>query len=199
MSDDRDAYASDEPTDVELSEARRAVESVLEDLGIGLDDPALWRDPPASLRDAVVGTVPPRTVDTLAPRVWAWLTAAAVVIAIVGLAALLRGDGPDWVVELDGTTDYPNASAVVQGWNEAPGSRMHISINGVEKAPEGFFYEFWLSNGPLHISAGTFIDATDVALQAAVRRSEFPRLWVTLEPIDDDESPTSIVVVDTGA
>ena len=147
----------------------------------------------------MVGTVPPRTVDTPTTRVWPWLTAAAVVVAIVGLAAFLRTDGPDWQVELAGTDDYPSATAVVAGWNEESGTRMRITMSGVDPAPSGFFYEFWLSDGPLHISGGTFVDVTDVQLQAAVSRREFPRLWVTLEPIDEDESPTSIVVVDTGA
>ena len=200
MSDQRDAYRADEPTDHELNEARQAVEAVLEDLGIGLRDPAIWLEPRGSLRDTVVETVPAQTFDARSGRpVWPWLGVAAVVIVIAGLAAFIRTDRPDWVVDLAGTTDYPSASAVVEGWNEASGSRMRISISGVDSAPVGFFYELWLSDGPLHISAGTFVDVMDVELQAAVRRTEFPRLWVTLEPIDEDESPTSVVVVDTGA
>jgi hypothetical protein len=75
---------------------------------------------------------------------------------------------------------------------------MLLSVDGLEGAPDGYVYEFWLSEGPLHISAGTFTASGDIELWSGVSRADFPRLWVTLEPLDEDESPSSHTVLDTG-
>ena len=58
-------------------------------------------------------------------------------------------------------------------------------------------YELWLSQRPIHISAGTFTANVDVVLWSGVARREYPRLWTTLETIDEDESPSPITVMDT--
>jgi len=75
---------------------------------------------------------------------------------------------------------------------------MVADIAGLDLAPAGSFHEFWLSSGPVHISAGTFHTGGQIELWSGVARSDYPRLWVTLEPIDDDESPSPVTVLDTG-
>ena len=94
-----------------------------------------------------------------------------------------------------GGKDY---RAVVEGWNEPGGTRVSLDIEGLPMAPEGSIYEFWFTRDDIHISAGTFVSPIDVQLWAGVTRREFPRLWITLEPIDNDESPSGINVMDTG-
>jgi hypothetical protein len=99
---------------------------------------------------------------------------------------------------MPGTEEAPLATAVVEGWNEPGGTRVSLDIEGLPMAPEGSIYEFWFTRDDIHISAGTFVSPIDVQLWAGVTRREFPRLWITLEPIDNDESPSGINVMDTG-
>ncbi len=132
---------------------------------------------------------------------WGWLAAAAVITVLAltaGLIGLTGPDSPDWEVALPATDLAPDAAATVSGWNEEAGTRMVVDIEGLAPAPAGSFYEFWLSNGPVHISAGTFQTSGEIELWSGVARADYPRLWITLEPIDEDESPTTHTVLDTG-
>ena len=100
---------------------------------------------------------------------------------------------------MPGTELAPTAAASVEGWNEESGTRMMLAIQGLERAPAGYVYELWLSDGPIHISAGTFTASGEIEMWTGVARAAFPRLWVTLEPIDEDESPSGRTVLDTGS
>jgi hypothetical protein len=47
------------------------------------------------------------------------------------------------------------------------------------------------------VSAGTFTSLDEpVELMVGVHRSDYPRLWVTLEPIDEEPYPSSVVLFD---
>jgi len=173
-----------------------------------LDDPEFWQVPSPALEDRVVAIIggPPgpteRPVVTskrfnrrrfvLVGGVAAVLT---VIVAWIGLRSI---DGSDWKVAIPGTNEAPLATGVVEGWNEPGGTRVVLDIQGLAPAPEGSVYEFWFSRDDLHISAGTFVNPTNVELWTGVSRREFPRLWITLEPLDDDESPSGTNVMDTG-
>ncbi|HSF84243.1 MAG TPA: anti-sigma factor [Acidimicrobiia bacterium] len=186
------------PSDESLEAARNRVESVLADHDLALDDPALWLEPVAALSHDLVSAQAPPPARRRMPRWAPWLAAAAVIVAVLGVTLLTVPNQPDWTVELGATEAYPTAAATIDGWNEGSGTRMLLTMEGVDPAPAGFFYEMWMSEGPVHISAGTFSEIADIELRAAVARRDYPRLWVTLEPIDDDESPTRVVVIDTG-
>lgn len=139
-----------------------------------LADPAMWEEPSPELETQVrrlIGSDELRRPSRGWWRRWPVRTAAAVavVLAGVGLYLALRAPAPDWEAVMPGTA----------------------------LAPDGFVYEFWLSKGRLHSSAGTFTAGGELELRSGVARSEFPRLWVTLEPLDEDESPTSHTVLDT--
>jgi hypothetical protein len=56
-------------------------------------------------------------------------------------------------------------------------------VSGLDPAPEGYVYELWFSNPATRVSAGTFRTAGDVELWTAVSRRDYPRLWVTLQPV----------------
>lgn len=169
-----------------------------------LADPIVWEEPSAELKEQVMTLIGNAADPRAANRrglSWGWLATAAVVAVMAitaGLIGLTRADSPDWEVALPATELAPNAIATVSGWNEEAGTRMIVDIAGLAPAPAGSFYEFWLSDGPIHISAGTFQTSGVIELWSGVARADYPRLWITLEPIDEDESPTNHTVLDTG-
>lgn len=169
-----------------------------------LIDPAIWEEPPPELEDQVVALIAGNQSRTSTSGGWLerWvrpLAAAAVLVAVVGLYGLFQTRSPDWEVDVPGTDLAPLAMSSIAGWNTESGTRMVLAVEGLEPAPAGYVYEFWLSQGPLHISAGTFTAGGEIELWTGVTRADFPRLWVTLEPLDQDESPSGYTVLDTGA
>jgi hypothetical protein len=169
-----------------------------------LGEPTLWDEPSYGLGEqieALIGNATrPATGSDRVHRAWWWGAAAILLTAVIGLSALatIRGSSPDWEVALPATPAAPNAAATVSGWNEEGGTRMLLTVDGLVPAPDGYTYEVWLSDGPIHVSAGTFRSGQRVELWAGVRRADFPRIWVTLEPLDADESPSPAAVLDTG-
>lgn len=195
-----------EATDAHLTgcAACRSRHPDLEAGRIALMDPAIWEEPPPELEDQVIALIAgnQNRAPTGVGRLERWvrpLVAAAVVVVAVGLYGVLRSPSPDWEVAMPGTDLAPLATSTVAGWNTDAGTRMILAVEGLDPAPDGFVYEFWLSDGPLHISAGTFSADGEIELWSGVTRAEFPRLWVTLEPLDDDESPSGQTVLDTEA
>jgi hypothetical protein len=170
-----------------------------------LADDSLWEHPDSRLEDHVVGLIsgaapPPREAGRLRP--WrkplvAALAAAAVVTLVLAAGSLLRSPTPDWRVPLPGTAEAPEASGVVEGWNEPSGTRVVLTVDRLAPAPEGSVYEFWFSREKIHVSAGTFTGPGEVEMWVGVSRGAFPRLWVTLEPLDEDETPSGRTVLDT--
>lgn len=176
------------------------------DLDIGraaMLDPAIWEEPAPSLEHQVValisGSPAPIGATLGSVRRWAWLAAvAAVAVIVLGVYGLVQTPSPDWEVTMPGTELAPGATSNVTGWNTASGTRMVLEIDGLDPAPEGYVYQLWLSRDSIHISAGTFVADGAIELSTGVARADFPRLWVTLEPVDDDESPSGHTVLDTG-
>lgn len=169
-----------------------------------LADAALWEDPDPGLEDRVVGLLARSTRRSEEPtpgRRWrtSLVAALAAGLVVVGVAvwSLVGTPGADWKVPLPGTAEAPGAIGVVEGWNEPTGTKVVLSVEGLSPAPEGSVYEFWFSQAELHVSAGTFTGPGEVELWVGVSRGAFPRLWVTLEPIDEDETPSGVTVLDT--
>ncbi len=168
-----------------------------------LGDPAVWEEPSPELapqvEDLISNASRGRAPELPRPhRIWRALAVAATVVVVAATGLLLtRQSPPDWEVALPATELAVGATANVQGWNEDAGTRMVVAVTGLDPAPAGFIYEFWLSDGPIHVSAGTFSGSGNVELWSGVTRSDFPRLWVTLEPLDEDESPSGNTVLDT--
>ena len=177
---------------------------------MALADPAIWEEPPPELAEQVtfvdrrLHRVPVAGIGTVErprwPR-WVWRAAGVAAVALVAVVAVaaLRPAGPDWEVAIPGTDLAPGAAATVQGWNTEAGTRMVMNVTGLEPAPDGYVYEFWLSEGPIHTSAGTFRAGTEIVMWTGASRADFPRLWITLEPLDEDESPSGQTVLDTEA
>jgi hypothetical protein len=159
----------------------------------------VWDDPPTSLEDAVVGAIAEET--TIAPAValderrssvgatW-WLAAAAAVLVVVaGVALITRGGDSITGVQiaLAGTEAAPDASADVTLAATPAGLKILLDAEGLEPAPDGYFYEAWVSNGSIRVSAGSFHVRDGhgpIELWAGVVDPDFTTLAVTLEPID---------------
>lgn len=167
-----------------------------------LADPGFWEEPSQGLEDRVVALIgeTPDAVAVPPRRNWRWALGGGAAAALIAVAlwVSLPSSSPDWEVALPGTIEAPAASGIVRGWNEPSGTRVALDIDGLPPAPVGSLYEFWFSRGDLHISAGTFAAPESVELWVGVTRAEFPRLWITLEPVDEDESPSGKNMMDTG-
>lgn len=185
--------------DADLSAARDAAAARLAGAGLSLDEAALWVEPSGDLEDSIMAAIADEPIARVVPlrrRPLRWLVpAAAVAAAAVAFAVVARPAPADWTVALGPAESFPAASATVSGWNEPSGTRVQVDIDGLDAAPDGFVYELWFSNGDVHISAGTFHSTgSDVTLWAGVDRRQFPRVWITLEAIDEDESPGTNVL-----
>lgn len=162
-----------------------------------LSDPAVWVEPPEELAERVAASIRPAGPAPSRRRGIVAAAVAAVLTTAVAFGLLLRPEPPDWELEMAGTGSAPGAVALVAGWTGESGSRMRLTVDGLDPAPSGTVYELWLSSDDVHVSAGTFVDPTDVELTAGVARRDFPRLWVTVEPLDGDPSPSGDTVLDT--
>lgn len=168
-----------------------------EALGRHLRDPLIWEDPPDRLAEQVVMAVEGESaIQPGRPR-W-WIMGAVAALVVIVLLGVRFADRPDWTLELMPSPDVPRATATVDGWNMEHGTRMVVQVEGLEPTGSNAFYELWLTAPDgRHVSAGTFRDSGRFEMIAGVRRSEFPRLWITWEPADDDPAPYSVTLLDT--
>lgn len=163
----------------------------------------VWDEPPAGLEDAVVASIaaephPPVALDdrragrdarTTMP--W-WLGAAAVVALVVAGVALIGRDSTqpsrgDVEIAMRGTDAAPAASATVRLASTPAGLKILLDAEGLPGAPEGYYYEAWVSDGTTLVSAGTFHlrrGDNEIELWAGVVDPRFDTISVTLEPID---------------
>lgn len=170
-----------------------------------------WDDPPRELEDRIVDAIgdeaAARPLDGIVPlpiatrlrrpsltagQVLAAAAAVALVVAGVAVLTARSGDGGA-VVALAGTEASPGASAAAEVTATPAGLKIILDAEGLPGAPEGFVYEAWVGDGQLAVSAGTFhLRGGDdpIELWAGVTDPAFRRLWVTLEPVDDDLSPS---------
>jgi hypothetical protein len=173
-----------------------------------LGDGSLWEEPAPELEGRIVALVAgatPGSPAAPAPRrrrpgpilAAAVAGVAAIVVTVVAWGGL-RSPAPDWEVAITGTDLSPQARGVVRGWNVDSGTRVTFDVSGLDPAPPGFFYEVWFSRDQVHVSAGTFRAIDDAATTVGVARRDYPRIWVTLEPADQDEAPSWTTVLDTG-
>jgi hypothetical protein len=211
-----------------------------------LDDPAVWAEVPAGLRDRVVaaareavadepGTDEARgddrqggqTPDGVPPAATApahrarssapteleahrrrrrrplLAATAAVLVVCAGLAGVLvagRGDTDTDVVEvaLAGTDEAPGAEALVRLRDEPAGLAVGLSVDALEPAPEGTFYEAWLVGESGKVSAGTFHmrdDQDEIELWLGVDIAGYEALTVTRQPVAGGSLADGVVVL----
>ena len=167
-----------------------------------LDDAALWQRSGAGLEDRVVALISGSAASGRSRKSgrWRWAVAAGITAAILGgaVVASMREPAPDWELAIPGTAEAAGASGTVLGWNEDRGTRLRFELTGLDPAPEGTVYEVWFSSDTLHVSAGTFRAGGTIDMSTGIARKDFPRIWITVEPIDTDLGPSGRTVLDTG-
>ena len=187
------------------STCRRAV-PFLDATRVSLADPVLWEAPPADGVDRLLSSISVATranVPTRGRRRWVVPASAAAAIVFLAVAAttiaILRPtDDADWQAALAAEAAFPDAVASIEGWDTDTGTRMRITIDGIDDVAGQGFYEMWMTSPDgQHISAGTFRSAGTIDTWSAVRRADFSRLWITFEPFDGDSSPSGRTVLDT--
>ncbi len=165
-----------------------------------------WDEPPREVEDAVVaaitseaGSVAPATrAERRARYVWSRSrmlgAAAAVAVVVAGIVLMTRGSTDGVTFALEGTDAQPGASANVVVSTTPAGMKILLDTEGLPGAPDGYMYEAWVGDGTIGVSAGTFhLRGGDgqIELWAGVTGAEFRRLWITLEPIDDDAASSA--------
>lgn len=178
-------------------DCRMRVESA-EALGRHLRDPLFWESPPDRLQEDVVAAVAGESASHQRRPRW-WILGAAAAVGVVVMSAVIFTAPPDWSLELAPGPGGPvGATATVDGWNMEHGTRMRVEVDGLAAAGSDAYYELWLTAPDgRHVSAGTFRTSGQFEMMAGVRRADFPRLWVTREPADDDPAPFPDTVLDT--
>ena len=189
--------------------ACRRVLDDLDQIKRRLADNHLWESPSPDLGERLVDTIaaaaePPSTTATSPsrrwPRVLGMIGAAAAVAVIAAAATLIvtRSDDPDWEFSLKATDDAPSADATIAGWNKDSGTRLELVVNGLAATGDDEYYALWLTAPDgRHLPAATFNESGTVIGWVAASRRDFPRVWVTLEPSDDNEALSGVTVLDT--
>jgi hypothetical protein len=168
-----------------------------------LDDSPVWAEPPGAIEPAVLAAITgSERVDVVrrAPstgRKWWGYAAAALVAAVAAFIVFFPlGDddsAPTAVIALSGAGVEGEAAvgAADAGW------WIHMNVTGLNPAPEGSFYEGWVSDGHDMISVGTFHmrDGTYVTLWSGVPLRDYPELLVTLQEVGGGPEPSSEIVV----
>ena len=162
-----------------------------------LGSEAVWVEPSPDLEARIRGLADTRTQPNPPRRLRVWLPAAVTVLVLVS-GAFLTFDRPDWQVDLVASAQAANASAMVSGWNEAEGTRLRFDINGLPDAPAGTYYEIWLTSlDGLHVSGGSFNGDGVLTAMVGVSRRDFPRIWITIETLDDESGPSPATLFDS--
>lgn len=164
-----------------------------------LETEAIWVEPSLGLEERIQTLASGGGYARPATRLRRWLP-VTVSLAILLVGTAVTFGRPDWQLDLMATAQVPGASALVSGWNDDEGTRLRFDVNGLPAPPPGSYYEIWLtSDDGLHVSGGSFTGNGVLTTMVAVQRRDFPRIWITLEPIDEDSSPSPETVFDTEA
>lgn len=182
--------------DSELDEAGLAA------LESRLGSDALWAEPPLDLEARIVDSIAAEAAAVPAQPVAApqrqprWLRAVAAVLIVggtIGLAATVLSngdDGPEGDTFALGPTELADgASGEVELTTLRNGLRIILTVSDLPPAPEGQFYEAWLSREGGGVSAGTFHmrnRSGEIELWAGVTPDGYQRFVITLEDEDGD-------------
>ena len=169
-----------------------------------LRNEVVWADPPGDVETALMADIAgSEPLEAPSARVHAgigrrWGLAAAIVTA-AALAALLvfspfdEDPRPGAVFALtgQGVSGEAAVGAAEAGW------WIRMEISGLAPAPEGSYYEGWVSNGVENVSVGTFHmrDGDSVVLWSGVPMRDFPTLAVTRQMISGPPGPSAEVVL----
>ena len=84
-----------------------------------------------------------------------------------------------------------------QGWNEFQRHQAAFPDRGLDEAPAGSIYECGSAHRPFTYRRGSFTSSGKIDMWTGISRRDYPRVWITLELIDEDESPSGHTVMDS--
>lgn len=208
MSEDRfehllGPYVLGELTDAQRRELERHLEgcpSCRDDLDDVRQAHAVLRaeagGPPPELKEWVLARArnEPRQRRAGGWRLWLPAVAAALVIAVLGLALLRTVSDSSDGLALAATNAAPQAGGELRGERVGDNLRIELEAWGLPEPARGEYYEMWYARKDGgRISCGTFSARPDgrttVGMSAPVGAVAYPEVEITLEP--DDGDPTS--------
>lgn len=166
-----------------------------------LADDAMWTAPPPELIDQIVDRIDQAPASWAGPRGgvhrrWALVGGLAAASALVVALLVTRGmtgtagDTGGREVAMSGTALAPEASATARVSETPSGVSIILRVEGLDPAPDGFYYQAWVKGTAGLVAIGTFHvrDGEDepVELWSGVAVASYPDLTVTLEPEDGD-------------
>jgi len=188
----------------DLTGLQPAEERVVDDLRRALGSSVTWEPLPYDLGVRITEAVS----GAQTRRRWAW-PAAAVIALLLGVAAALvvfvgDNDTPQAVavVAMAGTDLAPGASGSAKLIPSANGWAITLEVAGVPPAPEGAYYEGWVSDGEHSIAVGSFHmrgdEPTPIGLWSGVDLREFRTINITLQDVGaGGESSGRVVLTGT--
>ena len=170
-----------------MSEDQNPLDAPIESL---LRSNALWEEPSTGVADSIFSQIqePASSNRFLA---WAIGIAAATALFVVGFIALTPD--PDWSVAVAAAPES-GIWGEVSGFNEPTGTRVVLEIHNLEPADAGTFYEVWWVQDGAAVSSGSFLKQDTIEMWMGVRRSEFPKMLLTIEPADGDPARSGDVI-----
>jgi Anti-sigma-K factor rskA len=211
-------YLDPGSSDPGLSPAERAG---LDRITVALADDAVWSEPPAELRAALLAqveaeaaqirrpgsTTPTRLDPATTPRQArsgggrrrAWYASAVAVAAAGALVAVLAWPRPATTTfAMSGTALAPAASATAVLEPRSAGVAITLQIKGLVAAPPGTYYAAWMQGTSGVVPVGTFHwhkGGIPIELWSGVTGDRYPDLFVTLQQEGRPATPSADVVL----
>lgn len=174
-------------------------------IGEILAEKSVWADPPGHIAPALMAEINGEDVPSASvakrPRTrprWMWPAAAALAGAMAVLLFSIfvplgdQGDPSGLIFALagEGVSGSAEVGPAEAGW------WIRLQMPGLDPAPEGSYYEGWVSDGTDLVSVGTFHmrDGDYVLLWSGVPMTDYPELLVTREVVADGPTPSDDVV-----
>ena len=157
-----------------------------------LRSPAVWEELPSDVEHRIADEIAPPQAR---PRRLAWAlgAGAAAAVAIV-LALAVSGDDPDWTVAVVAAPES-GIFGEVSGFNEPTGTRVVLEMHNLEVADPGTFYQvWWVDPEAGAVSSGSFLVPDKIEMRMGIRRSEFPKMLITIEASDGDPTRSDRVI-----
>ncbi|MFZ0015378.1 MAG: anti-sigma factor [Acidimicrobiia bacterium] len=174
-----------------------------------LGNESVWAQPPGEIEPALLAAITGEEIAVSPMQnqdrkswwpVYAGVAAVAALVLLIIMAPF--GEEPDQGVSfaLTGTGSAADARAEASVGPAEAGWWIRLTVEGLDPAPEGTYYEGWLSNGRDIVSVGTFHmrDGESVVLWSGVPMTEFPELSVTRQEVSAGTRPSADVVMTGG-
>jgi hypothetical protein len=130
-------------------------------------------------------------------RAGAAATAVAAACALVFGLAPRHDAHPKFTGRLTASGSLRGAAGSAEVYRSRSGFRVALDAAGLPDQPAGRYYEAWLAdtNGT-ELPVGTFSSSRgEITLWSGLSSATFTRMTVTLETVDNDQAPSSDVVL----